>query len=213
MITSMTHDQRGVLRERLRETIVEVTRAAASLEEAIAEPDRVPRDGEGGGFSWRSRPPWNAAAGYLVTELHAGARELEGTLRRVLSLTERPRGSSAANTVHALNALSSLAESCPDRRVFEVEAWLSGWLARALVALGQRDLPRRLPRQPGEAEPRCPYCERLTLRFWSSRGEVRCVNPACATEDGDRPRARMEYSPVARDWVLAWGDGAVGIPA
>jgi len=209
----MMPGQRVALRERLRQAIAESITANYRLEQVIAEPTRSPRDQGRHGRVDHSQPPWNAPVAHLVTEMHARARDLEQTFRRRMNLPERTRGGAQGNTVFALEALSGLSESVDDPIVADAVGWLERWSARALVVLGERDRPSRLPRQPGTPEPRCPYCERLTLRFWSSRGEVRCINPACATEDGRRPAALMEYSSLAQDWVLAWNDGIVGVPA
>jgi hypothetical protein len=122
------------------------------------------------------------------------------------------RGGSNENTAWALKQIEHLAEAVEDPIVAELVSWLERWAARSLVALGEKDQARRLPQNPGEADPPCPYCENHTLRFWASRGEVRCVNPSCVDEDGRKPVAQMEYSVVAGDWVLAWKDGLTGLP-
>lgn len=201
------------IRVRLRAAVTDVITVSSVLEDVIAEPTRRPRDQGKHGRVTHSQPPWNAPIAHLITELHARARDLELTFRHRLNLTERKRGASSANTAFALEALTSLGATVDDLLVADAVRWLEGWVSRARVELGERDRPSRLPRQPGGPEPVCPYCEHLTLRFWATRGEVRCINPACANEDGRRPAALMEWSSVAADWVLAWNDGIVGIPA
>lgn len=161
-----------------------------------------------------SRPPWAAGPEHLVLELHAWAREAEADLQRRLGITPVfARGGSLANTVYALTALTHLAVSAPDGDVAQCVGWLDGWTNRGWILLGERDQPRRLPRLPGSREAPCPYCACHTLRFWAGKGLVRCINPGCQTDDGRRPAATMAYSNVALDWVLAWNDGVVGIPA
>lgn len=202
-----------ILRVRLRELVAEATTVNTQLEQVIALSTPMRSDGRKRGRIDHSQPPWNAPVAHLITDLHAEARDMEATLRRGLAIPDKRRGPSSANTAAALEAVANLAESSRQPLVAECVSYLHRWVGRAQVVLGERDQPQRLPRSPGLPEPRCPYCERMTLRHLASRGEVRCINPECKTEQGRRPTARMEWSVVAMEWVLAWNDGYVGIPA
>jgi len=201
------------LREDLKQVVQAVLVVNQRLEAVVATPVRRVRDEAKRGRVDHSQPPWNAAVAHLITDLHARSRELERELRDRASLSLLHRGGGSSNTRAALEAALSVAEAVPDADVAAALRWLVGWTRRAQVALGVRDQPRRLPRRPHEVEPRCPYCLNHTLRFWATRGEVRCVNPCCVDEAGRRPAALMEYSCVAMDWVLAWRDGSVGVAA
>lgn len=208
----MTEPVRSNVRERLRAAATSAVDLTSRLEAVIAVPvSRLGGRGRTGRID-HSQPPWNAPVAHLVLELHALARYLENDLRDLAGMSWLTRGGDDANTVFALEALVNLAEAVEEGWLLEPTRQLDGWCARSLVVLGDRDLPQRLPRNVGQPEARCPYCICLTLRFWSSRGEVRCVNPACRDGDDRRPVARMEYSVVSRDWVLAWRDGSVGLP-
>jgi hypothetical protein len=200
------------VRERLRDATGTAIDLNGQLEEIIAVPVSVVRSNGKRGRIDHSQPPWNAQVAHLVMEMHALSRFLEDGLRIHLNMSWQPRGGDDANTRFALLAIVNLGEASEDSYVFEAMREIEHWNSRALVALGKRDLPQRLPRNVGESEPRCPYCGYGTLRFWSSRAEVRCINPECRDETNRRPVARMEYSIIARDWVLAWGDGSVGVP-
>lgn len=209
----MAETVRPSVRGRLREAVEDSLELNGRLEAIIAVPtSKLGGGGTRGKFD-RSQPPWNAPVAHLVLELHSGARVLEAELRALLNLSPQWRGGDDANTRFALLAALNLAEAVTeDGLLDEPTRWLNGWRARALVVLGERDLPHRLPRDVGQPEPRCPYCGCLTLRFWATLGEVRCVNPGCLDGAERRPVARMEYSVVVRDWVLAWRDGTVGLP-
>jgi len=208
----MVEPVRSTVRERLSVAVDDAVSLNDRLDAIIATPtSRLGGRGRVGRID-HSQPPWNAPVAHLVLELHALARYLENNLRDLVGMSWLPRGGDDENTVFALRAITSLAEVVQDNWLFEPARQLGGWCARSLVVLGERDLPQRLPRNVGEAEARCPYCGHLTLRFWSSRGEVRCVNPGCRDGDGRRAVARLDYSPVIQGWVLAWRDGTVGLP-
>jgi hypothetical protein len=216
MIYTMGPGQGLELRPQLEQLVGQALALSRWLEITVAPQGRqVGRDAASGyGRGTGSRPPWLAGPAHLLTELHTGVRAAEQALQHRLGITPiYARGGSSLNTVYALGALNDLAVSAADADVARLIGWLAGWTNRAWVLLGERDEPHRLPRSPGGPEPRCPYCEKLTLRFWPGRGLVRCVNPTCQTDDGKRPAATMVYSNVAMDWVLAWNDGVVGIPA
>jgi len=209
----MAEPARSNVRERLRAAVTSAVDLNGRLETVIATAtSRLGGRGHPGRID-HSQPPWNAPVAHLVLELHALARYLENDLRDLVGMRWIARGGDDANTVFALEAIVNLAEAVTqDRWLLKPTHDLDGWCSRSLVVLGERDVPQRLPRNVGQPEARCPYCGCHTLRFWSSRGEVRCVNPACRDDDDRRPAARMDYSIVAQSWVLAWRDGTVGLP-
>lgn len=151
-------------------------------------------------------------AAYLLLELHREARQSERRLRLFLCLPLRDRGSSGENTKLALDAIVALAEAAGDALASDAAAWLERWHARAKRALGEASPVARLPRQPGEPERSCPFCECLTLRYWSLDGVVKCINPGCRDDDGKRPAAKIEYSGFTGQLELCWQDGVVGLP-
>lgn len=201
-----------VIREHLRQATESAIDLNQRLERIVAIPVRNLKNDNKRGRVDHSRAPWNAQVAHLILELHTTSRAMEDGLRFHLSMSRQPRGGDDENTRYALEAVANLAEAAQDAIVVDLARELGRWCGRAQIALGERDLPKRLPRDVGQTEPRCPYCAHFTLRFWSTQGEVRCVNPECRDESGRRPVAQMDYSPVAQCWVLAWRDGTVGIP-
>lgn len=158
-----------------------------------------------------SQPPWNAPAAQALLELHAWTRMREAEWRRSAGFAVRKRGGSDENTRRALSALCALSHSVDDGGVAGSLRELARWTRQARVVLGELELPRRLPRQEGQAEPSCPYCRKRTLRMQALRGIVRCVDPSCRDSDGRRPVARMEWSTFTVQLELIWSDGVTGL--
>lgn len=159
-----------------------------------------------------SQPPWHAAAANAHLEFHALARHAERDMRMALGQRYRVRGGSDLNTAKALESACRLAENADDRQVMTLTGQLESWSSRAMVALGEKEQPKRLPRSPGMPEPACPGCGNHTLRISPLEERVFCIRK-CTDEDGRRLCARMEYSAVARDWVMVWQDGTAGVAA
>jgi len=165
-----------------------------------------------------SQPPWHAPAANAITDLHALAREMEAWLRLSQGLPSRPRGGSSENTRRALEGVIRLAEAALDATVRGHRRELDGWGRRASIVLGEVEMPKRLPRQPGEAEKPCPWCKKHTLRMYpmgldwqgKSADEISCIDKGCKDEHGNRPSARLEY--FHGEWVLRWMDGVIGTP-
>ncbi len=146
-------------------------------------------------------------------DLHALARQMETELRQEHGFPPRARGGSDPNTRAALDAVLKLAEAADDWLIRVYARELGRWSRKASIALGETEIPKRLPRVPGAPEPRCPFCENHSLRSLPLAGDIFCINPACTDENKKRPRARMEYSVHAGDWVMVWQDGIAGVPA
>lgn len=157
--------------------------------------------------------PWFTGAAWLILELHAESRAMEARLRDAAGQPARPRGGSSENTMKALEAVVAVSHAVDDKAVTDCCEWLTKWCNRARIILGEKDEPRRLPRSPGNPEPRCPWCKHCTLRFWSLEGIVRCINPVCKDEDDKKPRGRIEISKFTGEISLIWQDGLVGVAA
>jgi hypothetical protein len=134
-------------------------------------------------------------------------------MRWELVLPQRPRGNSNANTRKALEAVCQLSEGTDDFMVRVCTKELEKWSRRASIALELTEVPKRLPRNPGTPEAACPFCHNHTLRMRSLEGKIYCVNPGCKDDEGRKPEARMEYSPVTGNWEVVWQDNIVGLPA
>lgn len=201
------------LRDDLRDTVDH----ALSLHDRLGELTHVKSRQPSGTFHGKvdfSQPPWHAPAASAFLALHALARKLERDMRHDLGLPPRERGSSPGNTRKALEAVISLAEKADDDYVRMNARELERWSRSAGIALNEIEIPKRLPRQAGEAERPCPWCKLKTLRMCpfntDGHGEIRCINGKCKDDQGRRPSAVMEF--FAGEMVLRWMDGVIGTP-
>lgn len=202
----------AAIRTRLRDAVAHALSLNQRLESVIAVKSRQ----NSGGFHGKidhSQPPWSAPVASAVMDLHAMSREAEGRLRASLSLPCRARGGSSDNTRGALESLLRLSEGAQDAFVRENIRWLDGWCRKASIALGETEIPRRLPRTEKQDEPSCPFCECRTLRMLPLYGIIRCINPECTDDQDRKPSARLEYSGIAGEMVLRWQDDIIGLPA
>ena len=201
------------IRTLLREEVLRALRLNGQLEEVIAVKSRQP--GSFHGKVDHSQPPWHAPVANAITDLHAMSREMEAWLRLSQHLPPRARGGSSENTRRALENVIRLAEAAQDATVRGHTRELRRWAWQADVALGKTEMPKKLPRQPGEAERPCPWCKGHTLRMLplglGGRGEqIKCINPACKDDNGKQPYAMLEI--FLGEWVLRWQDGVIGTP-
>lgn len=186
-------------------------RAYSTLEDLVHEPrGRATEFVRPTGLA-KAWPSWNAQAAYLIFDLRQLARSHENRLQTLASGVARPRGTSDTNTFLALDALPRLAHGVGPDEVYETLNAVSAWLRRARETLGEVEPLVRLPRLPGQPEPRCPWCERMTLRQQPHAGIVRCVNPGCRDSDGRRPLGRVEVGRLSLEPMLVWGTGEVGL--
>lgn len=202
----------AAIRSRLKESAGKAVTVNSDLELVVGV---KPVQGSSGfhGKVDHSQPPWHAPVAHAVMDLHALAREMEAWLRLSQGLPKRPRGGSSGNTVAALNAVVRLSEKAADGTVRLHTRDLESWIRRARVALGETEMPKRLPRAPGAGEASCPFCRCHTLRMVPLSGEVFCISPVCPGDDeGRKSRAQLEFSRHAGDWVLVWQDGVPGVP-
>jgi hypothetical protein len=197
--------------DQLRVVSVSVKHAYNALEELIVHPVGHGAQLVRPSTLVRAWPAWNTQAAYLVFDLHRLTRDHEDRLRTLVSGTRTRRGSSDRNTFLSLDALPALAFAAGQDEVHETLAALSSWLRRAREALGEVEPLSRLPRLPGQSEPRCPWCQRMTLRHQPYAGIVRCINPACRDTDGNRPLGRVELGRLSCEPLLVWGTGEAGL--
>lgn len=160
-----------------------------------------------------SSPSWNAQAAYLVLEIRQRVRGLEEVLRDRVTGTKLPRGGSDRNTSLALDAIVELSHAVGAADVRDATGVLTRWLHQARTCLGEVEPLSRLPRLPGQPEPRCPWCQFTTLRYQPYAGVVRCVNPECLDDHDRRPIGHIELGPYSGEAILAWNDGSTGLEA
>lgn len=195
----------------LSDCVERAKRAYSTLEDLLEHPASQGRELVRPSSFVRAWPSWNTQAAYLIFDLRQLTRSHENRLLALGAGTTRERGSSDRNTFLSLDALPKLAYAAGDDEVHETLTAFSSWLRRAREALGEVEPYSRLPRLPGAPEPRCPWCQRMTLRQQPHAGLVRCVNPACVDTDGRRPLARVEVGRLSLEPILVWGTGEVGL--
>jgi hypothetical protein len=194
-----------LLRSEFRDTVSECLGLNEVLERIITIKSWQPAGGDFHGKISHSPPPWNSSAANAILDLHSWSRQAEVTVRRDLGLPVRVRGGSSANTGCALGSLTRLSEALADAQVNYCKTWLGGWCRKAEVILGTQEAAKRLPRELGQSEPDCPWCKRKTLRQLSLEGQIFCCDPTCHDDDGNRPKARLEY--FRGELTLLWQDG------
>lgn len=200
------------IRNLLRESVTEALGLDSQLAVLVAARPSRPSGGFHGKIDF-SQPPWHAPVAQAHLELHAFSRRFERELRHELDLPPRYRGGSDDNTPKALEAICRLSEKADDFIVRLGNREIGKWCRRASIALELTEVPRRVPRSPGQPEPRCPFCSNHTLRTRPLEAQVYCINPGCRDENGKKPEAHLEFSVVAQDWVMVWQDGIAGVPA
>jgi hypothetical protein len=197
------------LRADLKDQVKEVFILAQRLESVIAVKSRGSSEVFHGKVD-HSQPPWNAPVAGLIMELHAWTRFTERLWRRTAGLPVRDRGGGHRNTWKALEALTGLSEAVDDGLVAEDKRWLASWSRRARIVLGEEESMKRLPRNVGSREPKCPWCKKTSLRQLALEGSVFCIDPKCKDEEGRRPKAYLEM--FHGEWVMRWQDGVLGSP-
>ena len=161
----------------------------------LVEPgSAAPRDPDGKpariGAAAHSPSPVADGPLHLITDVQAGVRDLELTLRRARGFADLPRGGSPRNTHQAIRALPLLVDGLP-RNLAPVEDTLQAlqrWHSRARDLIGalQRWTPLR-----GHV---CPYCEYASLRQRPRDGALVCITPTCSTAPPGEPQVRPEWA-------------------
>jgi len=191
------------LRDKLREAADHAIFLNSQLELVVSVKPRQPSGVFHGKIDF-AQPPWHAPVANCIMDLHAESRRLENTVQRAVNLPERKRGGSSGNTVKAIQALCGLCVTADEFTVRMATAALGAWSRRASIVLSLTEAPKRMPRNPGEPEPACPWCKHHTLRLFPLDEKVCCIDSECVDEEGRRPRAAMRYSPIVGDFILIW---------
>src|SRR5215472_2508452 len=90
-----------------------------------------------------SRPPWNSAVALVITDVHAGARDLERQFRFHLArATPLSRGGSHSNTLSALQALVAMEQIVPEQTAKQAIRTLTRWADRIRQLPAVDDKPR-----------------------------------------------------------------------
>jgi hypothetical protein len=200
------------IRDELRGSVNHAWNLNGQLEVVVAV--KVKQQGTFHGKVDFSQPPWHAPVANAITDLHAMAREMEAWLRLSQGLPRRDRGGSSENTRRALENVVRLSEAAQDGTVRGHRRDMDRWNRQAKAALGQAEMPKKLPRQPGEAERACPFCKKHTLRMTplglKKDEQIKCIDPSCEDDEGRRPTAQVEY--FQGELILRWMDGVIGLP-
>jgi hypothetical protein len=183
------------------------------LEEELPEKKKNPYGGHGSGKG--GHPPltsWNSQVAMLLLDVHAGVRDLETDLKYQVTGRVRSRGGSDRNTAKCLANLPALCAGCDHAAVSLACKKLESWIWRARMVLGDAEPFSRLPRLPGQGDPRCPFCRTAgSLRVRHATGSVICLKPTCKDSEGNRPQGRVEVGSFSAEPLVAWTDGTTGV--
>lgn len=203
----------GSVRARLDEAVLHAWKVYCALEAIIPHPEAGHGERISKGKLVASSPAWHGQAAHLVLDLHEYVRRLEASMAQKLSGKIRlVRGASPKNTQYALEAIPKLAQGGDETAALEIIIHIERWVRRGEAVLGPEKAIHHLPRNPGEKEMRCPYCDFQTMRWSPPRGTAFCINPECVTDDGIRPKWVIEYEVVDDllrfSWLLLEGPTA-----
>ena len=207
----------GSLHVRVSDAVDTLTDLLPRLEAEVPAKKKNPYGGHGSGQG--GHPPltsWNSQAAMLILDIHAGVRELETNLRYAVTGVVRSRGGSDGNTARALASLIAMCAAADYAAVVIVCRKLESWAWRARMILGDVEPFARLPRLPGESEPRCPFGDPPhpgTLRVRHATGLVICLHPGCKDSEGNRPQGRIEIGSFSGEPLIAWASGETGVAA
>lgn len=203
----------GSVRARLDEGVLRAWDVYCALEAIIPHPESHHGERISKGKLVASSPAWHGQAAHLVLDLHEYVRRQEAFMAQKLSGKIRLlRGASPRNTRYGLEALPKLAQGFPESEALELVIHLERWVRRGESVLGPEKAIHHLPRNPGEKESRCPYCDFQTMRWSPPKGVAFCINHTCVLDDGSRPRWVIEYEIVDNllrfSWQLTQGEVA-----
>lgn len=201
------------LHTRVSDNVTALAGLLERLEEELPEKKKNPYGGAGTGKGGHHPlAAWNAQAAMLLLEVHSGIRDLETNLRYSVTGRVRVRGGSDRNTETCLRVLPNLCAGCDYAAVQLACKKLESWIWRARLVLGDAEPFSRLPRLPGQGDPRCPFCATPgSLRVRHATGSVVCLKPACKDSNGDRPQGKVEVGQFSLEPIIAWADGTTGV--
>lgn len=205
----MIHEP-GSVHACLRTTADDAWRLYCALEQEIPERQAKGFDLARPSYQRRSAAssPWNSVAAELTIEFHRKIRAFESTLNeRVVGATKH-RGPSHTNTWHAINGVVNLCETIDKADVLGVLNYLTHWVRRAHTYFDPAKGLHRLPRNPGEKEHRCPYCQNKTMRWSPTRGKAVCILPTCENDLGMRPQWFAEFDIIGEQLIFRWDEEA-----
>jgi hypothetical protein len=191
--------------------VKDVVSLLATLEELISEPPGRSMPDLRHATHVGSSPSWHTQAAYAVMEARTMSRTLESRMRKSARLPDRPRGGSDHNTVMALGTLTDLADAVGVGDLQNTVRTLRQWIGQARIIVGEVEPMRRLPREDGAQEPRCPWCRCMTLRQQPYAGILRCINPECRDQDGNRVLGRVEIGRYTATPIVVWQDDTMGL--
>jgi hypothetical protein len=149
--------------------------------------------------------PWHGQAAGLIHEFYSEVRRLEVNLKAsITGVRGVRRGGSDGNTRMALYAISNFSPSVDDQILIGVLGYIEGWCRKAEAVFNPDLGLHRIPREPGEQELRCPWCEYQTMRWQPATGIIVCVNPECTNDEGVRPRWQAAYEVVGDQMQFTW---------
>lgn len=204
----MIHEP-GSLRARLRIAADHAWRLNCALELHVPHPQVTGLSAARPSHQKRSAAqfPWNPVAAELTLEFHNEIRRLETHLKeRIIGGYPRRRGPSDTNTRLAVDSVVNLCETCADADVLGILNYLTTWTRRAETYFNPEGGLHRLPREYGEKESPCPYCQNKTMRWNPARGLAVCVNPLCHNQSGNRPRWSAEFTILGGQLIFRWDE-------
>lgn len=201
------------LHSRITDACADLAGLLARLEQEISYKRREGFTAGGSPSKGGHRPlaAWNTPVAMLIFVIHAGVRELDADLTYAVAHTTRPRGGAHSVTLILLERLPSLAAGADQHIAHRTARQLESWSGQARLVLGETERLSRLPRQPGEPEPRCPNCEKMTLRYRAFTGIIACINPECRNGDGNRTSGLLEIGALSGEPQIAWSDRTTGL--
>ena len=199
------HADPGSLRERLKDGTESAWRLYCALEVMLPYKEASRGQPIARQKLTASTIPWHGAAAGLIHDFYAEVRRLEVNLAaNITGIRGVRRGGSDGNTRMALRSIVNYSHSVDDQTVAGVLGFIDGWV-RSAEAVFNPDLGlHRIPREPGEKELRCPWCEFQTMRWQPASGIIVCINPECRTDLDVRPRWQAAYEIVGDEMRFEW---------
>lgn len=203
----MIHEP-GSLHACLRTAADDAWRLYCALEQEIPERQATGFDPARPSYQRRSvaAANWNSVAAELTLEFHTKIRALESSLNERVAGSTKRRGASDANTRYAIDAVVNLCEAIDPADVLGILRYLTRFTRRATTYFDPSDGLRRLPRNPGEKEHRCPYCGNKTMRWNPARGKAVCILPTCENDLGVRPRWFVRFEVMDNQLIFRWDE-------